>query len=46
MELEDDLLFSELLDDETLGVILDDQIIEVRVILDGDLLIVLSIEDI
>lgn len=46
VELEDDLLFSELLDDETLGVILDDQIIEVRVILDGDLLIVLSIEDI
>jgi len=46
VELNDDVLFTELLDDETLGVILDDRIIVARIIIDGNVLIVLSIEDI
>ncbi len=46
VELGDDVLVSELLDGETLGIILDDRIVEVRVVVDGDVLVVLSIEDI
>ncbi|NNE37930.1 MAG: hypothetical protein HKN08_06450, partial [Gammaproteobacteria bacterium] len=46
VELGDDILVSELLDGETLDIILDDKVVVVRVVVDGDVLVVLSIEDI